>query len=392
MNKSLPFILIFFTLTASLGWAVWSLSQQREGVDISAQVIDAPTGSTYAELGAFKRAEGSQAIRFPEDFGPHPDYLTEWWYYTGNLQTEDARHFGYQLTFFRRALTPPSERQARESSWSTDQIYLAHFALTDVAENRFYVDERLSRGAIGLAGAQSGPYRVWLEDWQVYETGPGEYQLLAEQDGVSLELELTDKKGPILQGDRGYSQKGPQPGNASYYYSQTHLETEGRVVTGSRIFEVSGLSWKDHEYSTSALSSNQVGWDWFSFQLNDGSEVMVYQIRNTDGEIDPFSRGLIIDPEGNTLQLARNDFSTTPVETWRSPHSGAEYPSGWDIQVPEADLTLEVAPYIKDQELNVTYTYWEGAVQVFGSRDGKPIQGWGYAELTGYAGSFAGEF
>jgi predicted secreted hydrolase len=347
----------------------------------------------------FARAEGPQPLSFPADHGPHTDYQTEWWYYTGNLQSADGRHFGYQLTFFRRALLPPPLRQERPSAWATDQVYLAHFALSDVAAGRYRAFERFSRGAAGLAGAQAPPYRatqgrvrLWLEDWSVTEITPNVYQLRAAEEDLEIELQLTDLKGPIPQGDQGYSQKGPERGNASYYYSLTRLASSGSLRIGDIAYGVDGWSWMDHEFSTSALAADQVGWDWFSLQLDDGGELMVFQIRKEDGSVDPFSSGTFIAPDGRTTPLSRDDFQISVGTTWRSPHSGATYPAHWTLNVPALDLILKIAPHLADQELNVSYTYWEGAVRVSGQRAGQALSGNGYVELTGYADSMQNQF
>jgi predicted secreted hydrolase len=372
------------------------------GIGAGAVVLFPRSGSTAQArlIGAaeppdgFARATGPQPFQFPADHGPHPEYQTEWWYYTGNLQTDDGRHFGYQLTFFRRALAPADRQAARGSELAADQVYMAHFALTDASGRDFRAFERFSRGSAGLAGAQSPPYRVWLEDWSVEERAPGTYWLRAAAEGYALDLALVDANGPVLQGDQGYSQKGPEPGNASYYVSQTRLETSGAVTVPGGSFEVSGLSWMDHEYSTSALSAGQVGWDWFSIQLEDGSELMAYQIRRADGSIDPYSKGTFIAPNGDTtlLRAAEDGFTIEVLDTWRSPRSGAEYPSRWRISVPAAGLTLELEPYLADQELDLSFIYWEGAVRASGARNGAPVAGWGYVEMTGYAASMEGQF
>jgi predicted secreted hydrolase len=340
----------------------------------------------------FQRATGVRNWKFPEDFGPHPNYQTEWWYYTGNLETEAGQRFGYQLTFFRRALLPEQDRIERQSTWAVEQIYMAHFAISNIDSEEHYAFERFARGAAGLAGAQVEPYQLWLENWQVVQTAEGQYQLTAKQEEIALELILKDLKGPIFHGDQGYSQKGKQKGNASYYYSQTRLETSGNVRIKENNYVVRGLSWKDHEFSTSALSPGQVGWDWFSFQLEDGSELMVFQIRREDGSIDPFSSGTWISPEGETKRLEQEEFIIQVRDNWRSVNSEAEYPSEWNIKIPSLSLDLEVKPYMFDQEMNVSYTYWEGAVEVDGTLRGGPISGSGYVEMTGYAESMEGLF
>ena len=340
----------------------------------------------------FDRVEGPMALSFPADHGPHPDYQTEWWYYTGNLETEGGRHFGYQLTFFRRALVPAGKRPARASAWAADQVYMAHLALTDVDGRDHRARERFARGAAELAGARGEPFAVWLENWRVEAIAPDSYHLEAAGDGLSLDLRLTDLKGPALQGDGGYSQKGPESGNASFYYSLTRLETAGTVMVDGDSFQVSGLSWMDHEYSTNALSADQIGWDWFSLQLDDGSELMVFQIRRQDGSADPYSSGTVVTPAGERLSLDRDDFEIQVLDRWKSSRTSADYPSRWQIVVPAADLTLSLEPYLADQELDVSYAYWEGAVRVEGERAGRAVRGDGYVEMTGYAASMARQF
>ncbi len=375
--------LLFLALAAA---AFFYLTRPPQ-TGVSAQLVgDSP------DLSGFARATGPQPLPFPASLGPHPDYQTEWWYYTGNLQTAEGRHFGYQLTFFRRALLPAEQRSERPSEWAVEQIYFAHFALSDVAEENFYAVERFERGTAGLAGAQAAPYNIWLKDWQVVENPDGSYQLHAAQDDLILDLTLTDSKGPILQGDQGYSQKGPEPGNASYYYSQTRLESRGTIQIGEQTLAVSGLSWKDHEFSTSALSPGQVGWDWFSIQLDDGSELMLFHLRRADGSIDPFSSGTLIAPDGSTQALTLADFEITVQDTWRSPHSGAEYPAAWQITIPSAQLELQIEPHLADQELILSFVYWEGAVKVTGEHQGQTVTGNGYIEMTGYFASMEGEF
>jgi predicted secreted hydrolase len=368
------------------------LLSQREEPQVRARLVALANEPTDQESAGYLRAEGPMPLDFPADHGPHPGYQTEWWYYTGNLVADGGERFGYQLTFFRRALAPPVQRTERESAWAADQVYMAHFALTDVAGRRYRAFERFARGAADLAGAQAAPYQVWLEDWRVEEVEPGVMRMRAAQEGLALDLALVDRKGPILQGDGGYSPKGPQTGNASYYYSLTRLETSGTVQVGEVRYPVSGLSWMDHEWSTSGLAADQVGWDWFSIQLDDGSELMVFQLRKEDGSIDPFSSGTFIAPDGNTRHLNRGDFQIRVEDTWRSPHTGATYPARWTITVPAVDLMLKIRPHLADQELNVSYAYWEGAVVVEGERAGRPVRGNGYIEMTGYAGSMQGQF
>jgi predicted secreted hydrolase len=261
---------------------------------------------------------------------------------------------------------------------------MAHFALSDVEGAGHKAWERLARGAAGLSGAQAGPFRVWLEDWSVEELGPGRYRLRAAQEGLSLDLELEEAKAPVLQGRDGYSQKGPEPGNASYYYSLTRLVSRGTLESQGRRYTLSGTSWMDHEYSTSALTQGQVGWDWFSLQFDGGTELMVFQIRREDGSVDPFSSGSWVGADGSVRPLGREDFELEVIDRWRSPESGAQYPAGWRLRVPDLRLELEIRPLLADQELNVSYRYWEGAVSARGALQGAAIEGVGYVELTGY--------
>jgi predicted secreted hydrolase len=342
----------------------------------------------------FSRADGTRRLAFPADYGPHPDFQTEWWYYTGNLDADGGRHFGYQLTFFRRALLPSQERIARPSNWATQAVYMAHLAISDVSAGRFDYEERFGRGAAGLASAQATPYRVWLEDWSVGDVGGAEpaRQLKADGAHAQLDLRLVALTDPVLHGDAGYSRKGSERGNASYYYSLPRLESSGVIAVAGRTYAVKGMSWMDHEFSTAALAGEQVGWDWFALQLDDGHALMVFRLRRADGSLDAGAAGTWVDAAGKALPLQPDEFSIESQGTWRSPHSGATYPAKWSIRVPPADLVLDVEPYLADQELRVSFTYWEGAVRVSGRRAGRAVQGQGYVELTGYAGSMRGQF
>jgi predicted secreted hydrolase len=332
----------------------------------------------------YARAEGPREFHFPEDHGPHPEFRTEWWYWTGNLESADGHAFGYQLTLFRKALAP---REAeRESEWGARDIYMGHFTLSDIGAGRFHAFERFSRAAVGLAGAQTQPFQVWLENWKVEggEGGVFPMKLSAEAQGVALSLMLEEGKPPVLQGDRGLSQKAAGAGNASYYYSLTRMPTRGTVMADGRTYEVTGSSWMDREWSTKSLGAEQVGWDWFALQLSDGSEIMHYQLRRQDGSADPFSAGVDIPPQGEAVRLSRDEVRIEVLSTWRSPRSGTTYPARWRFSVPSRQLVLEITPALADQELPVTVLYWEGAVRIQGTRAGQPITGRGYVELTGY--------
>jgi len=368
---------------------VSACSEKPLSSPIQANIV---TSSKNSDIEGYTRATPGRGLSFPQDEGPHPDYQTEWWYYTGNLISTDGQRFGYQLTFFRRALLPLAEIKQRSSDLATTQAYLAHFAISDVARQQHQAFDRFSRGAAGLAGAQASPFKVWVYNWNVDESGPRATSLYAAQGSYELSLHLLDRKGPVLNGNNGYSQKGPEPGNASYYYSLTHLNTDGTLRIDNQLFKVTGTSWMDHEFSTSALSQGQIGWDWFSVQLADQRELMFYQIRRDDHTLDPHSSGTVISADGSYHHIPQSDFKIIVTGTWKSPHTHAIYPAHWIVEIPSEGLILEISPQISDQEINLSYTYWEGAVKIVGKDGAKPIAGFGYVELTGYAGSIAGQF
>lgn len=344
-----------------------------------------------ADNAGFERAVEPRDFRFPADHGPHPGFRTEWWYYTGNLETREGRRFGFQLTFFRSALT--ATPQARASEWGASEAWLAHFALSDVEGGRFHSFERWSRGALGLAGAQGEPFRVWVESWAATAaSSPGPagtpaMRLTAAEGGVGIDLTLRPGKPPVLQGDRGLSRKSAERGNASYYYSLTRMPATGTVRLGGESFAVTGLAWMDREWSTSSLGADQVGWDWFALQLSDGGEVMLYRLRRRDGTADPASSGTLIGPRGESRHLRLSDFRLDDLGRWESPRSGARYPARWRIGIPADGLDLEVRPALAGQELDVSFRYWEGAVDVTGTHRGRPVTGRGYVEMTGYTDS-----
>lgn len=327
----------------------------------------------------FARAVAPRTFHFPDDHGPHPAFRTEWWYYTGNLRSAAGERYGFQLTFFRSALSPDSVRGT--SPWRTRQAWMAHFALTDAARSKFRAFERFSRGAVGLAGARAEPYRVWLYDWEAAGRGTDATPVMtlrAGAEGAAIDLVLEPAKPPVLQGDAGLSRKGSRPGNASYYYSLTRMRARGVVRSGSDSVRVEGAAWMDREWSTSVLEEGQVGWDWFALQLDDSTDVMVYHIRRRGGETDPRSRGVVVDARGNKTDLPPGGFDLEVLDRWRSP-SGTVYPSSWRLAVPSAGIDVAVEPLLDDQELNLSFRYWEGAVRVRGTH-----AGYGYVELTGY--------
>jgi predicted secreted hydrolase len=335
----------------------------------------------------FKTVQGPQEFIFPRDHGPHLDYQTEWWYYTGNLEAESGERFGYQLTIFRRGLAP-GETQ-RESKFATNQIYFGHFAITNIGEGEHVALEQFERGSAGLAGATGDPFAVTLGDWIVrsLDDSGSQVRLSASEGGVGFDLELTATKPIVEHGEQGFSLKGEAAGNASYYLSFTDMQTQGSLKVDDRVFQVSGSSWYDHEWGTSFLGPEVTGWDWYGLQLEDGRELMLYHFRNQDGGIERVSGGTLVEASGESRWLTADEFDIEPITTWTSSLTGTTYPSGWEISIPDEGLELIVEPWIKDQEMRLSLEYWEGAVRVSGT-----VTGRGYVELTGYSGSMQALF
>ena len=357
-------------------------------IETQIPVVTATTAVVPTVESGFIAADGSRTLAFPADFGAHPDFRTEWWYYTGNLQTAQGRHFGFELTVFRVGLLPPTVELSNDSHWSGRDVYFAHFAVSDINSDDFYAFQRYSRPGPGLAGAQADPYHVWLEDWNITERPSGIYRLQAEQGDIALDLLLTDEMGVVLHGENGYSRKGKNATNASYYYSQPRLQAEGSIQIKGIAYPVTGLAWNDHEFSTGELDQNQIGWDWFSLQFEDGQALMLFQLRERDGGISDSASGTFIAADGTSQHLQKSDFEIAVHDEWRSPHTQGLYPSSWEIRTHKPDCLLEVEPWMADQEVNFPpITYWEGAVHLTGNCNGAPVSGDGYIELTGYAGN-----
>ncbi|MEO0651780.1 MAG: lipocalin-like domain-containing protein [Planctomycetota bacterium] len=345
------------------------------------------------DLEGFARADAPRAFRFPADHAAHREFLTEWWYVTGNLGSAAGERFGFHLTIFRRGL-PRGPRAA--ASLAADELYLAHFAIADGRTGDVHAHERTARGAGGLAGAtlDGDALRVWLEDWEFsgdVGSDPVRLRLRAREADDALDLELHATRPPVLQGDAGLSQKGSGDGQASFYYAIPRLEAAGSVQVDGAAVEVSGSAWLDREWSTSALGESQVGWDWFALQLTDGTDLMLYQMRLADGGVDATSHGSVTEGEGEHRKLEASEYAIEALDTWTSPRSGGRYPSQWRVSVPGEGLELEIDPLFPDQELPFAVVYWEGAVSVRGTRNGQPLEGVGFVELTGYADQAADE-
>ena len=335
---------------------------------------------------AFKQALPGYQYQFPRDFYSHDDFRIEWWYYTGHLEDDSGRQFGYQLTFFRVALEG-TEKIENASKWKIDQAYFAHLAVSDLHEQKFYHFERVNRRGVMNAGAKPDRLLVWNEDWVLVDRDQG-HRMKAIEKGTGLDLKLTPAKSLVFHGSDGISRKGSDEGNASHYFSYTRMKTEGQIFINGESFQVQGLSWMDHEFSSNQLNPELVGWDWFSFQLSDGSEVMLYQLRKKDGSVDAFSSGSMVDPESQNKHLNLKDFTVTVQDFWQSKKTSIRYPSAWLVTLPGRNTRLTVTPDLKDQELSglrsISGSYWEGSVTVKGTHLGKPVEGKGYVELVGY--------
>jgi predicted secreted hydrolase len=338
-------------------------------------------------LGAgWKLAEPGLEYRFPRDHHAHTDFKTEWWYFTGNLTNAGGRRFGYELTFFRQGIRPPDERAQTTSRFIVDDLKFAHFTVTDAAGRRFLFHDKVSRGSFGDAGFDNGDRLAWIEQWILRMNADGSFELAAKASDAEIALHLAPAKAPVIHGPNGISRKAKGAGHASHYYSITRLTTSGTVRVGKEKFNATGESWFDHEWATNQLAPDQAGWNWVSAQFDDGSELMLYQMRLTNGAIDPISSGTVVRTDGSSVALTSADFQMTPESFWQSSATKADYPIGWRIVIPQEKLDFRIKPVLPDQELVLgPLIYWEGAFDVSGTRAGQPIGGRGYLELTGYA-------
>ncbi len=338
----------------------------------------------------WQRAIGPWPWLFPRDHGAHPNFKTEWWYFTGNLQDTKARKFGYQLTIFRQGIQfIPAQAN---SKWAVRDTYFGHFTISDLAEEKFHVAERVSRGVLGEAKAMPDRMDVTLGPWTILQQGASEnYHLVAQESDMALDLTAHPLKPLVREGVDGLSRKADGVGEASYYYSYPRLATDGHVKIRDQAYTVSGLSWFDHEFSTSSLGKNQVGWDWFCIQLENHEEIMLYAMRDKSGAMDPVSEGTWVKVDGTSERLLPGSFSIEKLGTWKSPKSGATYPAGWHVLVSGHRANLTIKPAMADQELSLAkmgaLDYWEGACTITGTLSDAPASGVGYTELTGYSGA-----
>jgi predicted secreted hydrolase len=333
----------------------------------------------------YRTALPGYRYEFPRDHFNHPDFQTEWWYYTGNLRSGEGHRFGFELTFFRQAI---NRDPAKAGAWDVKDIYLAHLALSDLDGGKYFHSERTNRSGPGIAGANESLGRIWNGNWQIQWHG-SDQELNAINQRFQLHLTFHPEKAPVIHGENGVSQKAEGPGRASHYISLTRLATSGAIELSNRKMEVTGTSWMDHEFFTHQLEADQIGWDWLSLQFDDHTEVMLFHIRRKDGSIDPHSAGTYVDANGKTTHLRSSGFSLEPAgDKWTSPLTGAAYPIHWKIVIPKLAIELEARTPLASQELTsntkLAPNYWEGAMVFTGRRNSQPLSGLGYLEMTGY--------
>jgi len=333
----------------------------------------------------YRTAVPGYRFEFPRDYFDHPEFQTEWWYYTGNLKSANGHRFGFELTFFRQAV---SRDPSQTATWDVKDLFLTHLALSDLDGQKFYHSERINRAGPGIAGISASDARIWNGNWQIQWEG-SDQKLQAIEKQFQLHLTLHPEKPPVIHGENGVSQKSQGAGYASYYISLTRLTANGQLNLNGAQFEVSGLAWMDHEFFTYQLESNQIGWDWLSLQLEDNTELMLFRIRRKDGSLDPFSSGTYVDAQGKSAHLRAADFILQPLaQTWTSPVTHAIYPVVWKIAIPKLGIDLEAHTALVAQEFSektkIAPSYWEGAITLEGHRGKMSLGGFGYLEMTGY--------
>lgn len=341
----------------------------------------------------FQQVQAPTELVFPLDHQAHPQYGLEWWYFTGNLTSDQGHEYGYQLTFFRIGLARADDPRLSLDSTvlSQSEVLMAHFAITNVSRQAYYSQERFGRSAVGLGGIETrnADVFVYLDDWQARINDDGGITLTAyahDDDAVpfAIDLTLSANGPPLLHGQDGFSRKGSGAGQANFYYSLVQLNTQGQLQLGADAVNVAGVSWFDHEWGTSSLPVGGAGWDWFGLQWPDGSALMMARVRLRDGSVDPTFVNTYLEPSGRVHKFKNNAVEWKVDAHWRSAASGIRYPSAWTVVIPAVSLACDMEALSADQEFRGFSTYWEGAVAVACEKDGAAIEGRGYAELTGY--------
>lgn len=339
---------------------------------------------------AWREALPGWTYRFPEDHGSHAGFKTEWWYFTGNFRSTDGTEFGYQLTFFRQGVIDP-DHTVPDSRFIQRDVKFAHFAISEITSKKFHHFQKLARGAFGEAGFDEENRIAWIEDWSCERTDTHAFRLRAADKDIVLDLDLKSSREPVIHGRNGVSQKSAGEGRASHYYSLTRMNTKGELMIDGKKYNISGETWFDHEWATNQLAENQTGWDWFSLQFEDGSDLMLFQIRTKAGGRDPYSSGTFVTSAGETIKIDLDDFQLEPTEWWTSPKSKGRYPVAWKLSIPKLAVDCIVRARFNNQELAAEpFSYWEGAVSAEGRHEGQPLKGKGYLEMTGYAGAIVG--
>jgi predicted secreted hydrolase len=338
--------------------------------------------SAHAQTATYPTVRPGRALEFPRDHGAHPEYRIEWWYLTGWLRAGDNDDLGLQITFFRLR---PAVNEASTSAFAPRQLLFAHAALADPKLGRLMHEERSARAGLGLAEASESTTAVNILDWRLrLDPTSGRYFARLRGREIDFDLVFAPTRPIVLQGEGGFSRKGPRPEQASYYYSRPHLAVSGRIKHGSATREVRGAAWLDHEWSSEIMAAEARGWDWIGLLLADGGSIMAYQMRDAAGRA-IWAAATIVAPDGTQRAVAARDIAFEPRRMWRSPRTRAEYPVALKVRL--ESLTLSLEPLIDDQELDtrssVGIVYWEGAVRAL--VDGREI-GRGYLELTGYVG------
>ncbi len=341
------------------------------------------TAPAAAPLSDFKQVLHARDWSFPLDHGKHEGYKTEWWYFSGNLHDKSGRRFGYQLTFFRVATV--AQPSTRPTDWALSDLYFAHAAISDIRGKNFLFKDRLQRAKVGRAESSDRTLDVYLRDWRAKLDEHGNTILSARENALGIDLIASPGVGPVLQGPGGVNAKGTHPGQASYYYSEPQMPTHGTLTLGAQSFDVEGISWMDHEFSSNAMAPNQVGWDWLALSFPDRSSLMVYRLRNQSGATDYIS-GTFISPTGQPTYLSPSQIQMEGSHTWRSPQTGADYPQAWRVVIPN-HVPIVVRTLMTGQELITPDTtdvnYFEGAAEA--TDDSGHYLGEGYVEMTGYA-------
>ena len=340
----------------------------------------------------WKLALPGYKYNFPSEHRSHPNFKIEWWYFSGNVKDESGNKYSFMLTFFRRGLRLEKTSEVNRSRWALNNLYFSHFSVYSAKKNKHYFSEKISRGALGQAGASTEKFKVWIDDWKAEiadRNQPNKILIFAKKDKLYLDFELEPQKNPVIHGTNGISQKSSGVGQASHYYSFTRLKVNGSLSIEGKRITVNGSAWMDHEFGSNQLGKEQIGWDWFSIQLSNNTELMLYLMRNKSGSYDLTSSGSLIASDGSVIHLSLNDFKIKNKRFWKSKKSKALYPVEWVIEVPKYNINLKIKALHEKQELDTAKStqiiYWEGGINVEGLSQGISVNGVGFVEMTGYA-------